>query len=83
MRLVGSSGFTIKFPILLNGIIVGVSGAALSLLAWYALYRLVLYYFSSIPVVLSGLAPILLATCWIGAVIGLLSAGLAVIRLKK
>lgn len=83
MHLVGSSGFTIKFPILLNGIIVGIFGAASSLFVWYVIYRLILHYFSSIPVVLNGLTPILIATSWIGAVIGLLSAGLAVIRLKK
>ena len=83
MRLVGSSNFSIKLPILLNGIIVGITGAVLSLLAWLLLCRVLISYFGSIPDIFGNITQIMVVTFGLGPVIGLISSGLAVARLKK
>ena len=83
MRLVGSSGFAIKLPILLNGILVGIAGSILSLGAWLSLYRFIFNYFGSIPDVFGNISAVTALTFGIGPVIGLISSGLAVVRLKK
>ncbi len=83
MRLVGSSNFTIKLPILLNGIIVGITGAVLSLAAWLILGKIVISYFGAVPDVFGNITQIIAVTFGLGPVIGVVSSGLAVARLKK
>jgi cell division transport system permease protein len=83
MRLVGSSTFSIKLPILLNGIIVGITGAVLSLLAWVLLCRAAIANFGAVPDVFGNITQIMVLTFGLGPVIGLISSGLAVARIKK